>query len=194
MKWFKWRVIQLQGVQKKMCRSFCLISPATSILEHSDIFHLKGDIHSFILSTSSFLCNIGEPRYEENKMVYQISRIRNTVILQCLQKTCHSQKGYFSSQKMFFMYFTFSVVWNGILWAGAFGIRWFARVVFAQEFFSVARLIFSCKYFSMIGQFSNSSNFIPHIVLLISRLPDIAQKTACTRNEPMGVTFQIKYV
>ena len=41
---------------------------------------------------------------------------------------------------------------------------------------------------------SNSSNFIPNFVLLISRLPDIAQKTACTRNEALDVTFQMKYV
>ena len=41
---------------------------------------------------------------------------------------------------------------------------------------------------------SNSSNFIPHFVLLISRHPDIAQKSACTRNEAMDVTFQMKYV
>ena len=41
---------------------------------------------------------------------------------------------------------------------------------------------------------SNSSNPIPNIVLLISRLPDIAQKTACTQNEAMDVTFQMKYV
>ena len=77
MKWFKWRVIQLQGVQKKMCRSFCLISPATSIIECWDIIHLKGDIHSFVLSTSSFLCNIKEPRYKQNKKGYEIRRIWN---------------------------------------------------------------------------------------------------------------------
>ena len=41
---------------------------------------------------------------------------------------------------------------------------------------------------------SNCSNFIPHFVLLISQLPDIAQKTACTRNKAMDVTFQKKYV
>ena len=60
-----------------------------------------------------------------------------------------------------------------------------------RNFFSAARSIFSCKYFSNI---SNSSNFIPHFVLLISRLPDIAQKTACTRNEAIDVTFHMKYV
>ena len=35
---------------------------------------------------------------------------------------------------------------------------------------------------------------IPHFVLHISRLPDIAQKTACTQNEAMDVTIQMKYV
>ena len=48
----------------------CLISLATSILEGWDIFHLKGHIHSFVLSTSSFLCDIREPRYGRNKMGY----------------------------------------------------------------------------------------------------------------------------
>ena len=60
-----------------------------------------------------------------------------------------------------------------------------------RNFLSAAGSIVSCKYF---GNISNSSNFIPHFVLLISRLPDIAQKTACTRNEAMDVTFQMKYV
>ena len=63
-----------------------------------------------------------------------------------------------------------------------------------RNFFSAARSIFSCKYFSKIAQYFHSSNFIPHFVLLISRLPDIAQKTACTRNEALDVTFQMKYV
>ena len=60
-----------------------------------------------------------------------------------------------------------------------------------RNFFCAARSIFSCKHFRNI---SNSSNFIPHFVLLISRLPDITQKTACNRNEAMDVTFQMKYV
>ena len=41
---------------------------------------------------------------------------------------------------------------------------------------------------------SSSSNLIPNFVLLVSRLPNIVQKTACTRNEDMVVTFQMKYV
>ena len=36
---------------------------------------MKGDIHSFVLSTRSFLCEIGEPRYMQNKVRYQIKRI-----------------------------------------------------------------------------------------------------------------------
>ena len=36
---------------------------------------MKGDIHSFILSTSSFLCDIGKPRYRQNKIGYQLIKI-----------------------------------------------------------------------------------------------------------------------
>ena len=63
-----------------------------------------------------------------------------------------------------------------------------------RNFFSATRSIFSCMYFSKTAQYFHSSNFISHFVLLISRLPDIAQKTACTQNEAMDVTFQITYV
>ena len=151
MKWFKWRVIQLQGVQKKMCRSFCLISPATSILEHSDIFHLKGDIHSFVLSTSSFLCNIGEPRYEENKMVYHISRIRNTVILQCLQKHVIHKKVFRPKNVLCNLLFQlFEMVFCELVLLELGDLLGLSLL---RNFFSVARLIFSCKYFSMIGQY-----------------------------------------
>ena len=50
-----------------------------------------------------------------------------------------------------------------------------------RNFFSAARSIFSCKYFSKIAQYCNSSNLIPHFVLLISWFPNNAQKTACTQ-------------
>ena len=55
----------------------CLISLATSMLEGWGIFHLKGDIHSIVSSTSSFLCDIREPRYNQNKMGYEIKKIEN---------------------------------------------------------------------------------------------------------------------
>ena len=35
---------------------------------------------------------------------------------------------------------------------------------------------------------------IPCFVLPISRLPDVAQKTICTQNVAMDVTFNLKYV
>ena len=56
-----------------------------------------------------------------------------------------------------------------------------------RNFFSAANI--SARLLNI----SSSSNLIPHFVLHISRLPDIAQKTACTQNEAMDVTFQMKY-
>ena len=62
----------IQGVSKKMSRSFCLISKAKSCVRKLDISQLKGDIHRYVLSTSSFLCDIGEMRYQQNNGGYQI--------------------------------------------------------------------------------------------------------------------------
>ena len=36
---------------------------------------MKGDIHSYVLITSSFLCDIGEPRFRQNNTRYQIIKI-----------------------------------------------------------------------------------------------------------------------
>jgi len=60
---------------------------------------------------------------------------------------------------------------------------------------SLLRNFFSAANISeRLLNISNSSNLTPHFVLHISRLPDIAQKTDCTQNEAMDVTFQMKYV
>ena len=178
-----------------MSRSYCLISPATSTQKDWDIFHLKGDIHSFVSGTSSFLCDIGESRYKQNKIGYQISRIRNDVLTKVLAKKTPCTKWLFLVQKnVFLRNFLFQLFKDGILWVDAFRIRCFAWVVFAQEFFNAARSIFFVNISARFLNISNSSNFIPNFVLLISRLPDIAQKTACTRNEALDVTFQMKYV
>ena len=56
---------------------FCLISLATNMLKSWDIIHWKGGIHSFVWSTKTFLYNIQEPRYEQSKMGYQISKCLN---------------------------------------------------------------------------------------------------------------------
>ena len=174
---------KLSEIYRVSSRSVFLISLATCILEDWNIFHLKGDIHSFVSSTSSFLYDIGEPRYEQNKMAYQISRIRNSVLLQCWQKKRPAQKGYFWSNKnVFYVIFFFSCLKMVFCELILLELGDLLRLSLLRNFFSAARSIFSCKYFSNI---SNSSNFIPHFVLLISRLPDIAQKTACTRDVPI---------
>ena len=155
---------------------------------------MKGDIHSFVSSTSSFLCDIGELRYEQNKMGYQISRIRNTVLLQCWSKKRPAQKGYFWSQKyVFYVIFLFSYLKMVFCELMLLELGDLLGLSLLRNLFSAARSKFSCKYFSKIAQYFHSSNFIPHFVLLISQLPDIAQKTACTQNEAMDVTFQITY-
>ena len=50
-----------------------LISKAKSSVKKLDISQLKGDIHKYILSTSSFLCDFGELRYQQNNGGYQIT-------------------------------------------------------------------------------------------------------------------------
>ena len=65
--------------RKKMRRSFCLIPQNLNILEDWDMIHLKGDIHRYVLSTSSFLCDIRELRYNQKNMGYQISRNQYSV-------------------------------------------------------------------------------------------------------------------
>ena len=71
---YRWHI---QGVQKKMSRSFCLISLATNMQESWDIIHWKGGIHSFVWSTKTFLYDIREPRYMQIRMGYQISKCLN---------------------------------------------------------------------------------------------------------------------
>ena len=50
---------------------FCLIFPVTSSLESWDISQMKGDIQRYVLSTISFLCDIGELRYWQNNTEQQ---------------------------------------------------------------------------------------------------------------------------
>ena len=64
------KCVILQGVQKKMRRSFCLIPLATNMLESWDLIHWKGGIHSFVWSKKTFLYHIWEPRNKQIKMGY----------------------------------------------------------------------------------------------------------------------------
>ena len=68
-------LFDLQCVQKEMRRYF--VNIPTNILEGWDIFHLKGDIHRYISSIRSFLCNVREPRYNQNNMV---SDLKNNIL------------------------------------------------------------------------------------------------------------------
>ena len=43
--------------------------------EGRDMIHLKGEIHSSVWSTKTFLYDIREPRYREIKMGYQITKV-----------------------------------------------------------------------------------------------------------------------
>ena len=74
-----WKMSKLKGVPKKtslkLRRSFCLISLATNMLEGWDIIHLKGEIHSFVSSTKSFLYDIRELRYKLNSIRFKKSWI-----------------------------------------------------------------------------------------------------------------------
>ena len=63
------------GCPEKNVPQFCLISPATNMLEGWKIFHLNGGIHRSVWSTKTFLCDIREPRYKQIKMGYQISEV-----------------------------------------------------------------------------------------------------------------------
>ena len=136
--------------QKNAPPIICLISLATCMLEGQDIFHLKGGIHSFVLSTSSFLCDIGEPRYEQNKMGYQISRIRNTVLLQCWQRKHPAQKGYFWSKKMCVFFSCLKMVFNVLMLLELGDLLGLSLL---RNLFSAARSKFSCKYFNKIAQY-----------------------------------------
>ena len=123
--------------------TFCLISTATSILEGWDIFHLKGDIHSFVSSISSFLWDNGEPRYEQNKIGYQISRIRKTVLLQFLQKKCPAQNRLFLVTKnVFFVIFFFSYLKRVFSELMLLELDDLLGLSLLRNFFSAARSIF----------------------------------------------------
>ena len=130
---------------------------------------MKGDIYSFVSSTSSFLCDIGEPRYKQNKMGYQILRIRNTVLLQCWGEKALHEKVIFGPKKMFFfVIFFFSCVKIVFCELMLLKLGDLLGLSLLRNFFSAANI--SARLLNI----SNSSNLIPHFVLRISRLPNIA--------------------
>ena len=71
---FTYRVSQKKRNIRGLC-SFCLISLATINLQSCDIFQMKGDIQRYVMSTNSFLSDIGELRYRQNNIGCQIIEI-----------------------------------------------------------------------------------------------------------------------
>ena len=58
-----------------MHRSFCVIFLATNVPEGWDIINLKGEVHSSVWSTQTFLYDNMVPRYKKIKMEYQITKV-----------------------------------------------------------------------------------------------------------------------
>ena len=98
------------------------VSRLANIAKKNVCTQMRGDIHKYVLSSISPLCEIGELGYRQNITRFPILRI---------------------------------------------------------------------VYYSI---FDYIHNLIPCIVLPISRLPNIAQKTICTQNVPTDVTFHLRYV
>ena len=65
----------IKGGPTKMYCTFCVIFLATNVPEGWDMIHLKGDVHSSVWSTKTFLYDIREPRYKQLKMGYQITKV-----------------------------------------------------------------------------------------------------------------------
>ena len=63
--------------KKKGHHSLCLIPLAKDMLESWDIISWKGGIHSFVLSTKTFLNDIWETIYKQINMGSQISKCLN---------------------------------------------------------------------------------------------------------------------
>ena len=84
-----------------MHRSFCVIFLATNMPEGCDIIHLKGEIHSSVWSTKTFLNIIREPKYKQIKMGYQISKVLyigqssslKSDVQYCLAALCFTEMG-----------------------------------------------------------------------------------------------------
>ena len=67
--------------KKNFTLGISIISPAINMLEGWDISHLKGEIHSSVWSTKTFLNDIRELRYKQNNMEYKISNNEQYYIL-----------------------------------------------------------------------------------------------------------------
>ena len=174
-----------------MSCSFPLISLSTNILEEWDIIHLKGKIHIYVLSTKTFLYNIREPRYDQIKMGYKISKILEIGQSNVLNSDVPYCFTYISWLLMFYR--------NGFELEAC--QRMSPKTVTCPSLLKCSKLEKSCinlgsKRFKEIRMIiiSNSGNLITHIVLLIPQLPDIVQKSFYIPDRDIDLNFQMNYV
>ena len=139
---------------KKMRRSFCSISLATSILEDWDIFHLKGDIHSFDFEYNQFSVRYRGAEIWAKQNGVSDSKNTKYCITSVLAKKRPTQNAYFWSQKnvyyVIYFYSCLKMVFCELMLlelGDLLGLSLF------RNFFNAARSTFSCKYFSKIAQY-----------------------------------------
>ena len=72
---------QIQAHNTGCIKKNFTLSLAINMLEGWDISHLKGEIHSSVWSTKTFLNDIRELRYKQNNMEYKISNNEQYYIL-----------------------------------------------------------------------------------------------------------------
>ena len=147
---------------------------------------------TFHLSTSSLLCNIWKSRYRQNNTGYPILSIGFQSIFDNLDNLIPC--------------IVLPISWlPDIVWRTACTQNVPMDVTFHLSTSSLLCNIWKPRYrqnntgypilsIGFQSIFDNLNNPIPCIVLPISWLPDISQKTTCTQNVPMDVTFHLKYV
>ena len=150
---------------------------------------MKGDIHRYVLSTSSFLWDVREPRYRQNATGYRFIKIVKNIIITYSKNLIPctvlsvsrlaniAKKNVCTQMRGDIHRYVLSTI-SPLCEIGELGYR--------QNItrFPILRIV----YYSI---FDYIHNLIPCIVLPISRLPDIAQGTACTKNVPRNPTFHL---
>ena len=141
------------------------------------------------IATSSFLCDIGEPRFRQNNTRYQIIKIVKYELIPYLkiwypvlfcrlpniaQKTACTQN---VPMNISFQLITSSLLCN----IGE------PRYRQNNTWYHISRIWY-------VSIFDYHDNPIPYIVLPLYRLPDVTQKTTCTQNVALDVTFHLRYV
>ena len=163
-----------------MRRSFCLIPLATNMLESWDIIHWKGGIHSFVWSTNTFLFDIQELRDKQIKRGYQISKCLNIGQSYCLE--------------IWYCCDLYIVSLAMIILEGC-DISHFKDDILIKHAEIKVKQYGTTDFKTLrLSNIQTFWNLIPCFILLISRLLNIVQKSFCTPDEAMDLTFPMNYV